>query len=366
LDAIDTELFERVSDAHDPAGRVLQLLAIIGDTTPEVKALGIGNELRCFALHMARMDPGVDFVCAVTRCSDFRGEESQIQSYVDDHVSGKVVDSTIGFHTGYGAKVVKIVPGYRPEDVDNKGIGVLIKYDIKEWKAKDQAAAKRESRTRVRQEGAVAGKGGEQAVDDMRLGLEIVGGIMDDIGYPVKEEDLTRGFFGYGMDSLDLVRIRNKIGAVLGVELSTTLLLDFPNVAELADFLDQERGLGKYQGAAAERTVWEKLEESEIGYILDKLNKFYSLPQYQTKINDTEEKAGGVNGRYLSLIQSFRSEVEGSVFVANDVISEPKAELIEQAREELQSWITKNGKDHPKIRLKYTNMMKLLKIPLSN
>ena len=34
---------------------------------------------------------------------------------------------------GRGAKVEGLVPGWRPEDVDNGGTGVLIRYDLNEF-----------------------------------------------------------------------------------------------------------------------------------------------------------------------------------------------------------------------------------------
>jgi len=369
LEAIDTEVFDRVSDAHDPAGRILQLLAIVADTTPEVKALGIGNELRCFALHMARMDPGIDFVCAVTLCGDFNGEASEMQTYVDKHVAGKIVDPIVGFHTGYGAKVVKIVPDYRPEDTKNKGIGVLIKYDIKDWKAKDQAlgplqAVSSQKKAKLADDGADAANDKSEPADT-RLGLELVSGIMEEIGYPVDNDSIHQGFFSFGMDSLDLVRIRNRIGGILGVELSSTLLLDYPNVGELADFLDKERGMGKHTGKvkpAGPKSVWEKLTEKEINFVLDKYIKFYSLPQYQNKIEEAKNKAESNSAHYAEIIQPIRNEVEGPILVSNEVIPVANAETIGKVRKELDEWIARNGLRFPRTRAKHNSVLDLIKM----
>ena len=35
------------------------------------------------------------------------------------------------FHTAFGAEVVRSVADFRPEDVDNEGVGVLIQYNVK-------------------------------------------------------------------------------------------------------------------------------------------------------------------------------------------------------------------------------------------
>ena len=37
-------------------------------------------------------------------------------------------DKTLSFHTGYGAEILRLVPDFRPEDVQNQGTGVLIQY----------------------------------------------------------------------------------------------------------------------------------------------------------------------------------------------------------------------------------------------
>jgi len=315
-------------------------------------------------LHMARMDPGVDFVCAVTLCGGFKGEASEMQTYVDNHVSGKLVDPIVGFHTGYGAKVVKIVPGYRPEDTDNQGIGVLIKYNIKDWKAKDQAAVKVQRKLQASPSEAETASGGSQEeASDVRPGLEIVSGIMDEIGYPVDEDTIHTGFFSFGMDSLDLVRIRNRIGGILGVELSSTLLLDFPNVGELADFLDKERGVGKHVGKKVEpKSVWDKLTEKEINFVIDKFIKFYSLPQYKTKLEAAKNRCGANARLYAESVNAIRQEVEGPILVSNEVISEANAESIMQVRQELEDWIARNGGSYPKTRAKHNEVLGLIRM----
>ncbi|CAE8608418.1 unnamed protein product, partial [Polarella glacialis] len=130
---VHTQQFQRVSDGHVPKGRVLQLIAIAAHSDHG----GIGSELRCFALHLARIDPSIDSVCAVTLCRNYAGSGSRtMQEYVDKHVAGVVDDRILTFHTGYGAEIISLVPGYRPEDTDNEATGVLIQYRPKDWMPK--------------------------------------------------------------------------------------------------------------------------------------------------------------------------------------------------------------------------------------
>lgn len=69
----------------------------------------------------------------MTRCSEFHidseltDEEKQLNYEL--YVS-KAQDPTLFFHVSGGAEIVEIVRNYRPEDLDNLGNAVLIRYDI--------------------------------------------------------------------------------------------------------------------------------------------------------------------------------------------------------------------------------------------
>ena len=60
----------------------------------------------------------------MTRCSGYTGNNSY-----EDYVHS-LSDPTIKFHVDAGAKILKVVPKYRPEDTENEGRAVLIKYDL--------------------------------------------------------------------------------------------------------------------------------------------------------------------------------------------------------------------------------------------
>eukprot|EP00438_Fugacium_kawagutii_P000948 Skav224459 [mRNA] locus=scaffold1302:69624:82713:+ [translate_table: standard] len=213
LSDVEEEKFMQISKQHQPEGRILQLIAIA--THPEVSKMGIGYELRSFALHLGRLDPSVDFVVGVTRCQEFATAKPKrsMQQYVDDHKAGRVADPILDFHTSYGAEVLRVVPNFRPEDVDNEGVGVLIKYNVKAL---------------TRQLDVEVPKAKVEVPS-----LEVVAQIMEELDYKLDRQDLHKGFFDYGMDSLELIRVRNR--------LSNSFRLDLP---DLADQLDRDRGIG--------------------------------------------------------------------------------------------------------------------------
>jgi len=356
LDVVDTERFMEISAAHDPAGRILQLVALISDTEPEVQRMGLGDELRAFVLHLARVDPGVESVIGVTRCSDFKGGVREMQNYVDRHVAGEIVDSTVGFHTGYGARVVRLVPGFRPEDEDNAGIGVLIQYQVKDWVAKSQVS--------LTAKGLEATSGAAPAPGAQALGLDLLYGIMSDIGYPVESDDLGKGFFNYGIDSLEMVRIRNRLGSTLGIDLPTTLLLDFPNVQDLAQHLDRERGIGAFKPEESRedpKTVWDTITVQELLFILEKINKFYALPQYQNKFQEAKQKCGSDLVKYAKEIEPTLMEVEGPILVANEVIADAKHATVQGARVDMAKCLRRHAASNAQIRERRQELLRLTK-----
>mmetsp|Transcript_5877 Transcript_5877/g.10471 ORF Transcript_5877/g.10471 Transcript_5877/m.10471 type:complete len:1118 (-) Transcript_5877:112-3465(-) len=253
--------FQRVFDHHVPGGRTLQLIAINADTSHR----GLGSELRCFALHLARMDPTLDSVCAVTLCLDFGSSGmTNMQDYVDDHISGKVNDRILTFHTSYGAKILSLVPDYRPEDVENQATGVLIQYKPKDWTIEGTSPETQAVETADAKKGASGKQKGkskppqEPAVPT----LEFLTEIMTEMGYEIDKDNLFAGFFSSGLDSFDMGVIQNRLGRSLGRQLPSTLMLDFPSPQELTELLDKERGITKQTDEVADADEEEDEEQA--------------------------------------------------------------------------------------------------------
>lgn len=223
--------FQQVYEGHVQNGKTLQLIAINAHTDHR----GLGTELRSFALHFARLEESLETVCAVTLCMDYAASNvKNLQQYVDMHVHGRVNDRILTFHTSYGAKVLGLVPGYRPEDVDNEGTGVLIQYKPKEW-VYDPTSERKPAQT--------AEKGRRKKKEPQIPALEILSNIMTDMGYEIDMDNLDQGFFASGLDSFDMGVIQNRLGRALGKTLPATLMLDLPTVKELTEQLDKDRGI---------------------------------------------------------------------------------------------------------------------------
>jgi len=349
IDAVDEQKFMQISDSHSPAGGIVQLIAICSDK--EWGHLGAAFDLRNFALHLARIDPSIESVIGVTRCKDFGDFQGTMQSYVDKHVAGELTDSIIDFHTSFGAKVVKLVRNFRPEDTDNNGIGVLIQYDVKSL-------------------GAPLSTLGGNAAEDRSVvpSVDIICALMDELGYPSDKSDLHKGFFDYGMDSLELVRIRNKLSSTLATELPATLLLDYPTVADLAHQLDKDRGiegdtkaLKDTDKAEDEPSGWDNVGIKDLLEILEKEKSIYSLPTYQKKFTDMAKKCYPDMLKYILMIETVIAEVEGAIFEDRGLIEDQNWRTVQRGRGELTNVMMKYWAEVPELRVKSQEIMHLTK-----
>lgn len=348
LAVVETQRFASISSTHSPAGRIMQLVAIATD--PEVGRRGIGSDLRALALLLARVHPQVDSVIGVTRARDFKSFSGSMEAYVERHVAGELTDPIIGFHTGFGAQVVGVVRDFRPEDVDNQGHGVLIQYRVKDLAQGDRARV---------------GPGDAAATTPS---VELIARVMEEIGYPLDRGNLARGFFDYGMDSLELVRIRNKLSAALSTDLPATLLLDFPTARDLAAQLDRDRGV-ELGAAAAEaaavvqepRLTWNDLGVRELLDIQDRSKRVYALPQYQRKFTDLAKRCYPDMMKYILAVESVLVEVEGAIFHDFGLIDEMSWQAVQHGRSQMVNCMMKYWVEVPQIRARCLEILHLTK-----
>merc|ERR1740123_570361 len=192
-----------------------------------------------FALHLAHLDPSIDKVFAVALPTAFKDATVSIEDYLDQTLRGVRFDSGIGFHTFFGAKVLRVLKDYRPEDVDNQGIGVLVQYDIRDISTIGSATMdlSEESATRDL---------GKEEVDEFPMLEPVVTpkeallSVLKDIGIEMDEIDLAKSFFDYGITSNQLDRINNSLKEILKINIPQTAFFDYPSVQTLSFFLERE------------------------------------------------------------------------------------------------------------------------------
>merc|ERR1719401_195452 len=166
---------------------------------------------------------------------------------MEEHVAGTCIDPVVDFHTGYGAKFISIVPDYRPEDHENQGIGILIHYHLQTVLA-PPIISKRPSLPVEKSptEGGVV-------VQKVKT-INLIAPILEDNAIEVNEETMGLSLFSHGMDSLELVQLKNKISSDLGIDLPSTFLLDYPTLEQVCARLDDMRGVNAKVETQAENS----------------------------------------------------------------------------------------------------------------
>ena len=127
---LDNKTCIQVPLLHTESGVVVQLLAV--NILPEFQNQRLGDQLLEFMLQYCAYRGGVERVVAVTLCRNYpEYSPMPMAEYIHKkNESGLLVDQTLRFHQMHGAKIQKVLPGYRPKDLENQGCGVLIEYDI--------------------------------------------------------------------------------------------------------------------------------------------------------------------------------------------------------------------------------------------
>merc|ERR1719329_1352062 len=174
---------------------------------------------------------------------------------------------------------------------------------------------------------------------------------MEELGYTLDDSNVSKGFFDYGMDSLELVRIRNKLSTILSVDLPPTLLLDYPTAKDLAEHLDSERGVGRERGALGdtyldddfEASGWAKVSAEEIISMQTELKRIFLQPEYQKKFNKLTKKCYPDMIKYIQTIEPILVEVEGPLFLERGLITSNDWDSVQRARGHVTTLLLEKG-----------------------
>lgn len=128
--------YDRITDggtfrnSHDPEGEIYQLVAVGAGAI--VRGFGVGRRLIDRQIEFARTLSGVKRIVGITRPARYyRHPELPIEKYVElRNKTGRRFDPVLEFHLGSGAKLVSTHAGFRPEDEESLGYGVLIEYPV--------------------------------------------------------------------------------------------------------------------------------------------------------------------------------------------------------------------------------------------
>ena len=212
-DAVHGRTLESCLADNAVEGSILQLLGVIaGPSAP----LGLGDALLDFVVDWASCQPGVTGIAGVTRFGAYAARADltpeQYLALVDS--DGLPLDPIVRFHHQRGAQIAGLVPGFRPTDADNLGIGVLVLYPRQ---GDGQATVLRAAAvlSTASMDPAAVVRASVLAL----LGPEKAATFASD--RPVRE---------LGLDSLDMQELRRLLSARLGCTIDPGFFFRFPNV----------------------------------------------------------------------------------------------------------------------------------------
>lgn len=124
--------FHQSLDLHRDNGPIWQLISV--QVHPSLASRGLGDMLINYALTVARASAGVNRVIAMTRSRTWADARKQNPSLsLQDHIKHGT-DPGLVFHTARGAEITSIIAGWRPEDMDNLSNGILVEYDLSNFR----------------------------------------------------------------------------------------------------------------------------------------------------------------------------------------------------------------------------------------
>ncbi len=281
---------------HNAAATTVQLLAV--NILPQMQQYNLGDQLLEFMLIYRSLQPAVQSVVAITLCKNFdRSTGLSIDDYIRQRNPQQVLaDPILRFHELHGAKIERVMPGYRPLDTKNQGCGVLVSYDIHhrcrkalpiETVVNDPIESKKHSRTDIRSS--------VQNAINACLGADRKAAFAFD-----------RPLMEMGLDSADLLELNEKIVHQYNKPLTPTFFFQHNTAEKIIDYLSAQVGDNQQP---ADKT--EDVEPTQIPV------QITPKPQYESRTDDVAiigiacRFPGGINTPedFWQCLQSGRSVV---------------------------------------------------------
>ncbi|NET25238.1 type I polyketide synthase [Okeania sp. SIO1I7] len=224
-EVLENRTFVEVPSLHTESGVVIQLLAT--NILPELQNQGLGDQLLEWMLQYCAVMGGVERVVGVTRCRNYPDYSPMpMTEYIHKkNDSGLLVDQILRFHQIHGAKIQKVIPGYRPKDIENKGYGVLIEYDI---------------HNRQRFDGVGVEKNQQEKVEiDVDVD-EVVAGCVRTVMNKKRSFDSDRPLMEMGIESLELLELKYLLEKKLEVKIEPNFFFKYGTPKAIASYFKGE------------------------------------------------------------------------------------------------------------------------------
>ena len=235
LDALQGRSFNEAIELHADGGPIWQLVSI--QVQSSQAARGLGEQMIQHALMLAKME-GSGRAVAVTRCRSWVATRERYPSRSMLEHAREGSDPGICFHTARGATVIGLVPGWRADDADNGGTGILVCYDVRAFQLTRSAPARSMENEQHALRLAANQRSAELTalVTKLEQGVRRVVGVETMIGFdaPLMEA---------GVDSYLLPSLARDLAALTGSALLPTVVLECGTLRGLASHvLCQQQG----------------------------------------------------------------------------------------------------------------------------
>ncbi len=221
LDTID---FYSLPELHTPNGTIVQILGM--NIKPELQHLALGDQILDFLLYVFALTGDTEKVVGISRCKQFVDyPELTMEQYIQQCRDSGQWDTVLNFHAHHGAEVVKPIKDYWDKDIDNHGYGVLIRYNFTD-KAQEPDSVLDSAQ-----------------IDESSVRHKIIDEAVFTILGPRRQHLFAadRALMESGLDSLDLLELRNLLSKRLGMQLEPMFFFSYPTVNAIKAFFDQDQ-----------------------------------------------------------------------------------------------------------------------------
>lgn len=230
-EVLENATYQQLTSRNNPQGSIVQLLGL--NVLPELQNRGLGNELRDFMLQYCTLKGGIDRLVGVTRCQNYvQHSHLQMSEYLKlQNERGQILDPIVRFHVEGGAAIKSIIPNYRPGDVDNLGMGILIEYNLSDRHTVPFTSANQSSLLQK-----------ERKFDSAETVASLVEKSI--LSCMNKQRRSTfnpkRSLMEMGLDSLDLLELSTQLSLVFQLELPPTFFFQYGTSEAIVRYLESQ------------------------------------------------------------------------------------------------------------------------------
>lgn len=163
----------------------------------------------------------------------------------------------------------------------------------------------------------------EEALHDLPSGEKVVVRILEELGYSMDSERLKKDLVSIGMDSLEVGLLQKRLGAVLGMDVRMTLLVNSTSAAELGKHID---------GKLREMRAKEESGRNIVANVLEELG--YQMGDDAMK---AELCSYGVDSVEVGVIRERLSKVLNLAFPRTLLFDHPSAAMLGDHIDELRA-----------------------------